>query len=45
MLNHAISKWDTLITPELWTYAIQHAATILENTKRRSHDYKESPWE
>jgi hypothetical protein len=45
MLNQAISKWDKIITPELWTYAIQHAATIFNNTKRKSPDYEKSPWE
>jgi hypothetical protein len=35
MLNHAISKWDKTITAELWPFAIQHAATIYNTTKRR----------
>jgi hypothetical protein len=33
MLNHAISKWDETITAELWTFTIQHAATIYNTTK------------
>jgi hypothetical protein len=45
MLNHAISKWDKTITAELWPFAIQHAATIYNTTKRRSRDYDISPWE
>jgi hypothetical protein len=45
MLNHAISKWDKTITAELWCFAIQHAATIFNTTKRKSCDYEESPWE
>jgi hypothetical protein len=45
MLNHAISRWDTIITPELWPFAIQHAATIYNTTKRRSRNYDLSPWE
>jgi transposase InsO family protein len=45
MLNHAISKWDKTITTELWTFAIQHATTIYNTTKRRSRDYYISPWE
>jgi hypothetical protein len=44
MLNHAISKCDKTITPELWPFAIQHAAKILNNTKRRLRNYEESPW-
>jgi hypothetical protein len=35
MLNHAISRWDKIITAELWPFAIQHAATIYNTTKRR----------
>jgi hypothetical protein len=30
MLNHAISKWDKTITPELWPFVIQHATTDLK---------------
>jgi hypothetical protein len=45
MLNHAISKWDKTIAAELWPFAIQHAATIYNTTKRRSRDYDISPWE
>jgi hypothetical protein len=30
---------------ELWPFAIQHAATIYNTTKRRSRDYDLSPWE
>jgi hypothetical protein len=30
---------------ELWPFAIQHAATIYNKTKRRSRDYELSPWE
>jgi hypothetical protein len=45
MLNHAISRWDTTITAELWPFAIQHAATIYNTTKRRSRDCDLSPWE
>jgi hypothetical protein len=45
MLNHAISKWDKIITPELWPFTIQQAATIYNTTKRRSRDYDVSPWE
>jgi hypothetical protein len=45
MINHAISKWDKTITPELWPFAIQQAATIYNTTKRRSRDYDVSPWE
>jgi hypothetical protein len=45
MLNHAISKWDKTITPELWPFAIQQAGTIYNTTKRRSRDYDISPWE
>jgi transposase InsO family protein len=44
MLNHAISKWDKIITAELWPFAIQHAATIYNTTKERSRDYDISPW-
>jgi hypothetical protein len=44
MLNHAISKWDKTITPELWPFVIQQAATIYNTTKRRSRDYDVSPW-
>jgi hypothetical protein len=39
MLSHAISKWDKTITPELWPFAIQQAATIYNTTKRLSRDY------
>jgi hypothetical protein len=45
MLNHAISKWDKTITPELWPFAIQQAATIYNTTKLRSRDYDVSPLE
>jgi hypothetical protein len=45
MLNHAISRWNKTITAELWPFAIQHAATIYNTTKRRSRDYDLSPWE
>jgi hypothetical protein len=45
MLNHAISKWDKTITAELWPFAIQHASTVYNTTKRRSRDYDNSPWE
>jgi hypothetical protein len=45
MLNHAISKWDKTITAKLWPFTIQHAATIYNTTKQRSHDYDASPWE
>jgi hypothetical protein len=45
MLNHAISKWDKTITPELWPFAIQQEATIYITTKRRSRDYDVSPWD
>jgi hypothetical protein len=45
ILNHAISRWDKTITAELWPFAIQHAATIYNTTKRRSRDYDLSPWE
>jgi hypothetical protein len=45
MLNHAISRWDNTITAELWPFAIQHAATIYNTTKRRSRDYGLIPWE
>jgi hypothetical protein len=45
MLNHAISRCDKTITDELWPFAIQHAATIYNTTKRRSRDYELSPWE
>jgi hypothetical protein len=38
MISHAISKWENIITPELWTYEIQHAAEIFKNTKRRSRN-------
>jgi hypothetical protein len=44
MLNHAISKWDKIITAELWTFAIQHAFTIYNTTKRRLRVYDISPW-
>jgi hypothetical protein len=33
MLNHAILRWDKIITAELWPFAIQHAATIYNTTK------------
>jgi hypothetical protein len=33
MLNHAISKWDKIITAELWPFAIHHAATKYNTTK------------
>jgi hypothetical protein len=45
MLNHAISRWDKTMTAELWPFAIQHAATIYNTTKRRSRDYDISPCE
>jgi hypothetical protein len=45
MLNHTISKWDNTITPELWHFAIQQAATIYNTTKRRLRYYDTSPWE
>jgi hypothetical protein len=45
MINHAISKWDKTITPELWPFAIQQAATIYNTTKCRSRDYDVSLWE
>jgi hypothetical protein len=45
MLNHAISRWDKTIMAELWPFAIQHATTIYNTTKRRSRDYDLSPWE
>jgi hypothetical protein len=45
MLNHAISRRHKTITAELWSFSIQHAATIYNTTKRRSHDYDLSPWE
>jgi hypothetical protein len=45
MLNHAISRWDKTITAEIWPFAIQHAATIYNTTKRRSRDYDLIPWE
>jgi transposase InsO family protein len=45
MLNHAISRWDKTITAKLWPFAIQHAATIYNTTKRRSRDYELSPRE
>jgi hypothetical protein len=45
MLNHAISKWDKTITPELWPFAIQQAATIYNTTKRQYCDCDVSPWE
>jgi hypothetical protein len=45
MINHAISWWDKTITAELWPFAIQHAATIYNTTKRRSRDYNLIPWE
>jgi hypothetical protein len=45
MLNHAISRWDKTITAKLWPFAIQHAATIYNTTKRRSRDYDLSPSE
>jgi hypothetical protein len=45
MLNHAISRWDKTITTKLWPFAIQHAATIYNTTKRRSRNYDLSPWE
>jgi hypothetical protein len=45
MLNHAIYRWDKTTTTELWPFAIQHAATIYNTTKRRSRDYDLSPWE
>jgi hypothetical protein len=32
------------ITAKIWPFAIQHAATIFNTTKRRSRDYEESPW-
>jgi hypothetical protein len=45
MLNHAISKWDKTITPELWPFVIQQAETIYNTTKCRSRGYDVSPWE
>jgi hypothetical protein len=45
MHNHAISRWDKTIAAELWPFAIQHAATIYNTTKRQSRDYYLSPWE
>jgi hypothetical protein len=45
MINHQISKWEKTITAELWHFAIQHAATIYNTTKRRSRVYDASPWE
>jgi hypothetical protein len=41
VLNQAISKWDKTITPELWPFTIQHAATIFNTMKCRSHNYEE----
>jgi transposase InsO family protein len=43
MLNHAIYRWDKTITAEFWPFAIQHAATIYNTTKRRSRDYELIP--
>jgi hypothetical protein len=45
MLNHAISIWDKKITAELWSFVIQHDATIYNTKKQRSRDYRISPWE
>jgi transposase InsO family protein len=45
MLNHAISKWDKTIPPELWQFTILHATTIFNTSKCRSHNNEESPWE
>jgi hypothetical protein len=45
MLNHAISQWEKTITAKLWSFAIQHAATIYNITKRQSRDYNLSSWE
>jgi hypothetical protein len=45
MVNHSIFQWDKSITAELWPFAIEHATTIYNTTKRRSHDYDLSPWE
>jgi hypothetical protein len=45
MLNHTISRCDKTITAELWPFAIQHATTIYNTTKRISRDYNLSPWE
>jgi hypothetical protein len=45
MLNHAISRWDTTITAEIWPFTIQHAVTIYNTQTRRSRDYDPSPWE
>jgi hypothetical protein len=44
MLNHAISKWDMTITPELWPFAMQHPTTIFSTMRRISRNYEESPW-
>jgi hypothetical protein len=45
MLNDAIFRWDKTIRAELWIFAIQHAATIYNTTKRRYRDYDLIPWE
>jgi hypothetical protein len=45
MLNHEISRWDKTIKAELWPFAIQHAATFYNTTKRRLRDYELSTWE
>jgi hypothetical protein len=45
MFNHAISKWEQTLTPELWHLAIQHAAIIFNTTERRSRNYEENKWE
>jgi hypothetical protein len=45
MLNHGIYRWDKTITAKLWPFSIQHAATIYNTTKRRSHDYDLGPFE
>jgi hypothetical protein len=36
MINHALSKWDKTITAALWPFAMQHADTLYNTTKRRA---------
>jgi hypothetical protein len=45
MPHDVISKWDKMIAPERWPFAIQNAVTICNTTKRRSRNYDKSPWE
>ena len=42
-LNHAIDKWNTAITHNLWPYAMCHASDALNYTKSSKLNYNYSP--